>query len=79
MHCIRESFPPSKRVLRVIIVDPIQIIMKTVEKTIPESFFDVIDKILTNLRKTYNPNSKHIRKGPQRSQYFNSLTLSSLT
>jgi hypothetical protein len=46
MHCIRESFPPSKRVFRVIIVDPIQIIMKTVEKTMPESFLDVMDKIL---------------------------------
>ncbi len=83
IHCIKDIFPPSNFVFNVIIIEPIHMIIKTVVKTIPDSFFDVIDKILkikiNNKILAYNPKVRHITNGPQRSQYFNSLTFSSLT
>ena len=46
MHCINDNLPPSNFVFRVMIIEPIQIIIKTVVKTIAESFLEVVDKIL---------------------------------
>ena len=49
---MKDSFPPNNLVFRVMIIDPIQMIINTVVKTIPESFFDVIDRILDYLKHT---------------------------
>jgi hypothetical protein len=46
IHCIRDNLPPRSFVFNVIILEPIHIITKTVVNTMPESFFDVNDKIL---------------------------------
>ncbi len=79
MHCIIERFPPKSFVFIVMIIDPIQIITNTVVNTNPESFFDVIERILFLILFTYSPRNKHITKGPHRSHCFNSFTFSSLT
>lgn len=46
IHCSRDKFPPSNFVFKVIIIEPIQMIIKTVVKTVPESFFEVRERIL---------------------------------